>query len=140
MSLMVKARVLKGVVHLLSLQEGSSGLVSGSTGRFSIKNENQTKTQNAKSELDRATSAQYRVRRHFMSTSIFDNERFDFTCPNCSKHVIEKVGRMKRHGYTCPRCGVALDMKELGRLLDEAKKAWDKFCRDLSRINITIKL
>ena len=73
-------------------------------------------------------------------TTIFDDEMFDFTCPNCKKKVSEKVRRLKQKGYTCPRCGVALDLKELGGVLAKMEQDWNKFQRDLAAMKITIKL
>jgi ribosomal protein L37AE/L43A len=56
-----------------------------------------------------------------MST-MFDNEKIEFECPNCHAKLRETIGRLNRGGYSCPSCGADFETSGLRRETEKATR------------------
>ena len=46
----------------------------------------------------------------------------------------ENVGGLKSNGYTCPECGITLDVNQLARALKEAEGGVEKLKGEIAKL------
>jgi transcription initiation factor IIE alpha subunit len=73
-------------------------------------------------------------------SGFFDSQDFDFTCPNCKRHVKTPVSKVKRSDFKCPYCGGKFETSQFSRKIGEANREIERFKQQLGNIKIEIKL
>lgn len=77
-------------------------------------------------------------RKETTMTSILDNEKIDFQCPNCNRKIVMTVRQLKRPGNTCPGCGASFDTAEFKRELNKVDRELKKLEKEIGNINIQL--
>lgn len=67
---------------------------------------------------------------------IMDDAELDLTCPECKGVFKIKVGKLKRPGVTCPKCGIGFETSQFKKDLDKIDHDLKDFGKGLGDIEI----
>lgn len=66
---------------------------------------------------------------------LLDNEKIDFTCPNCNRKIQMKIAQLKRSGNKCSGCGASFDTAEFKRELGKVDREVKKLEREMKNLS-----
>jgi len=71
---------------------------------------------------------------------INENAKLNIQCPQCNTKFSKTIRELKGPGVQCPSCRVRFETSQFKKGLDDVKRSFADFQRNLKNIKIDIKL